>query len=207
MAKIVCTVLLATLLACQGQNQTTDQSNIKSENADLESGNNYSTTELPIRIELMSEEDKQVISDGYKTDTSSYLIYSRPLIFQIQGIKNNQNQIRHSNRINEEIEVLIYCLGEAIDSTLVDYGWIQNERGETVWKMTFENSEYAGGDNRNRKSVIETKLPPGTYSLNYTSNESHAVDDWIGDKPEHEYYYGITVFNTKAIESIKKKLK
>ena len=78
--------------------------------------------------------------------------------------------------------------------------------GKTVWEMTPQQTEYAGGDRRNRKAVARLTLEPGEYRLRYVSNSSHAYPDWLGAPPERERFYGVTVFNMTALPLIEKRL-
>lgn len=204
-------MLLLMLFTCKAQEQ--ENNSVEYINTQLDSVievttfDEHTPTELPIRIDLLDERSKDVIKNGYKLDTTDGLLNSRPIMWQIQGVKNNDSQSRTPKRLIETTELFIYALGEAKDSVLVDYGWIENlDTKEIVWRMTFDKSEYAGGDGRNRKVVETIYLPSGNYTLKQKSNESHASDGWIGDPPEIPYYYGITVFNMKAVRIINKKL-
>ena len=166
----------------------------------------YDSTRLPIRLELLSEEVRSYIRKSHELDTSSYLIETRPVVFQIQGIENDQDQVRYTQPIHQNIEVLIYCVGELSDGKLVDYGWIENDQGQVIWKMEEQHTTYAGGHQRNVKQVESFLLPKGTYRLRYVSNASHANKDWIADPPEFPFYYGITVFNTQVIEKLRQEI-
>lgn len=174
--------------------------------SELSLNKNYVRTKLPIHIESINDEVRSFIVNSHETDTSSYLIDTRPIVFQIQGVENNQDEVRYTQPINRKIEVLIYCLGESKENKLVDYGWLENELGEIIWKMKFEESTFAGGNIRNRKVVTPILLSPGTYRLRYVSNDAHANNDWKSDPPEYPFYYGITVFNLKAIDAIHDKM-
>ncbi|MBT8189435.1 MAG: hypothetical protein KJO29_03310, partial [Bacteroidia bacterium] len=160
-------------------------------------------TPLPIQLEELSELERKIMIERQEADTSSYLIDSRPIVFQIQGVKNNSEHHRNTQPIHKDIDVFIYAFGEVKDGAFVDYGWIEDVRSNRiVWKMDIDRSKYAGGDARNRKTEAHITLPKGHYRLHYKSNESHANEDWTGDPPERPFYYGITVFNLSAIEKL-----
>ncbi len=173
-------------------------------NKDQTQNKYHEKTPLPIQLEKLSEEQRKVMLNLQNADTSSYLIYSRPILFQIQGIKKGEgNQQRNTLPFYKDVDLFIYALGEAQDSVLVDYGWIENAvTGEVVWKMNFENSVHGGGDPCNRKVVDNLWLPAGTYTLHFVYNDSHGNGGWVGEPPERPFYYGITVFNIFAIERI-----
>ncbi len=162
----------------------------------------YQPTSLPIRLEKIDEKTRAVIRELNSRDTSSYLVDTRPVFFQIQGVENEQDQVRYAAPVHRNVDVLIYALGEVEGETLVDYGWIIDANNDTVWKMTLDQTSYAGGDPRNRKAVVGLTLPAGQYRLRYKSDGKHANGDWQGAPPEYPFYYGITVFNMKAIEKI-----
>jgi len=65
-----------------------------------------------------------------------------------------------------------------------------------VWKMTYDESDPAGGARKNRVFDGVITLPAGTYVLRYTSDGSHAYGDWNDDPPDDPESWGITVFRT-----------
>ena len=94
----------------------------------------YKPTKLPIRIESINDAKRNLIKDSHDSDTSSYLMNTRPIVFQIQGVGNNKDEVRYTQPINRPFETMIYALAEARDTQLLDYGWIENEAGDTVWE-------------------------------------------------------------------------
>ena len=168
----------------------------------------HGLTEIPFNIDNLSDEQRAVIRSANESDTSSYLIRSRPVVFQIVVTGNDADEVRLGGPLDRQVDVLIYALGEAEGDRLVDYGWIENvETGATVWKMTAEKSVHAGGDSRNRKAVARLTLEPGSYHLRYVSNSTHAYPDWQGGPPERQRFYGVTVFNMTALPLLEKRLK
>ncbi len=88
----------------------------------------------------------------------------------------------------------IYALGEISRSGRYDYGWIERaETGETVWKMTLQNTQQAGGDDRNRVFDNVISLPKGSYVVYFKSDYSHAFNDFDSDGPDDPIHWGITV--------------
>lgn len=168
----------------------------------------YEVTPIPFNIDNFTEDQRRVIREGNDADTSLNLMRSRPVMFQVVGATNKANESRGPGRIDLHADILIYGLGEARDGQLVDYGWLENvETGARVWEMTFENTEYAGGDARNRKRVSRITLPPGVYQLHYRTNDSHAFTAWEAAAPEYDHLYGITMFNMTALPGIDERLK
>ncbi len=72
----------------------------------------------------------------------------------------------------------------------VDYGWIENAKGDTLWEMLAERSQYAGGAFKNQKVDTVLQLTKGTYVVKYITDESHSFDQW-NDLPPETPFYGI----------------
>lgn len=165
-------------------------------------------TPLPIQLEKLSDEQRALIRKRHEDDQSTYLIDTRPVLFQIQGVTDGQDQSRGPVRVERALELLIYCLGETKNGTLVDYGWIENaETGRAVWKMERAKTEQGGTSKKIRKHVAKLTLPAGTYTLRYHSDDSNSVNGWADGIAEREFYYGITVFNLQALAGIKRALR
>ena len=81
---------------------------------------------------------------------------------------------------------------------MFDYGWIENSDGSNVWAMLFDQTEPAGGAQKNRMFDGVITLPAGTYVLRYNSDPSHSHFDWNDDPPDDPESWGITVFRLGA---------
>jgi hypothetical protein len=75
----------------------------------------------------------------------------------------------------------------------VDYGWIENSKGDTLWEMLAENSRYAGGAYKNQKIDTVLELRKGTYVAKYITDESHSYNQW-NDLPPKTPFYGIVIY-------------
>lgn len=107
--------------------------------------------------------------------------------------------------ISSKVDIRILALGEG-DRELVDYGWIENaDTKEIVWKMTYRNSEYAGGSRKNRISDEVIQFVPGNYVVYYVSDDSHNYDDWNDSPPLDEENWGISLYleNNKTKDLVK----
>jgi len=80
--------------------------------------------------------------------------------------------------------------------TMLDYGWIEDAKGKKVWEMHALDTKIAGGALKNHKSDTIIHLKKGNYILKYSSDESHAWEDWDDDAP-HTPFYGIVVYLKK----------
>lgn len=74
-----------------------------------------------------------------------------------------------------------------------DYGWIENEKQDTIWIMQNSNSKYAGGAITNKYVNATIPLKAGNYILNYSSNQTNSFNRWIRTRPEISFY-GIAVY-------------
>jgi ligand-binding sensor domain-containing protein len=74
----------------------------------------------------------------------------------------------------------------------LDYGWIENDKGDTVYIFNYDSSFYAGGRSDHRVQIIRTHLEAGKYRLRYKSDEINSYDDW-NYPPTHPEFWGIKV--------------
>jgi hypothetical protein len=78
---------------------------------------------------------------------------------------------------------------------MADYGWIVNAKThERVWEMSYENTYYAGGAQKNRFCDEIISLPKGEYSAYFVSDGSHSYNDWNDDPPFDSESWGISIF-------------
>lgn len=73
---------------------------------------------------------------------------------------------------------------------MFDYGWIENEKGDVVWKMEMNKTKNAGGALKNRMCDTSILIKKGDYKLRYVTDESHSPKYWDAAEPE-EPFYGI----------------
>lgn len=100
--------------------------------------------------------------------------------------------------VHQPVRLLAYAAGE-IGSSPYDYAWLQNDAtSERVWEMTRDASEPAGGDDNNRVEMAFLTLAPGTYTLAYQTDDSHAYGDWRNGEPAHPARWGVTLFPVAA---------
>ncbi|PTR01148.1 carbohydrate binding protein with CBM9 domain [Mucilaginibacter yixingensis] len=74
-----------------------------------------------------------------------------------------------------------------------DLGWIEDDKGKTVWTMNILYTRHAGGANKNRQIDTVISLKPGHYHLKYLTDESHSWNNW-DDQPPSTPFYGIVVY-------------
>ena len=105
-----------------------------------------------------------------------------------------------------DMDLRILCLGEGSGNDMADYGWIINaDTRETVWRMEKDNTEHAGGANKNRMIDETIHFDKGNYIAYYTTDDSHAYRDWNDTPPFDPEQWGISIWT--ANENDAKKIK
>lgn len=96
--------------------------------------------------------------------------------------------------VDRAVEVEIRATGEATSSTTYDYGWLVNaDTRERVWEFTYEDSEPAGGAEKNRISTTRLRLPAGRYAAFFVTDDSHSPAGWNAPPPWDPAGYGLTI--------------
>ncbi|HXO85376.1 MAG TPA: hypothetical protein VN803_07610 [Gemmatimonadales bacterium] len=103
---------------------------------------------------------------------------------------------RRPFELERETSVRVYAMGEGRDGEMFDYGRIEDSNGNVVWRMQYDETEPAGGAEKNRLFDGVIKLRAGAYVLRYHSDGSHSHADWNDDPPDDPESWGISVFRT-----------
>jgi hypothetical protein len=59
--------------------------------------------------------------------------------------------------------------------------------------MTYRNSDYAGGDKKNRKVHETISLPAGQYAVFFVTDDSHSYQRWNASPPYDPMFWGMTI--------------
>ncbi len=138
----------------------------------------------------------------------------------LAGISKSGKQVKKQQTfsIPTQTTLVVQGTGEygGQEKGLVDYGWITNAAGRTVWKMDYSNtytatSIYNRSDHPcNRRNIELITLEAGTYQLHYQTNEHHHYEDWEvpripepynmkkGGIPAYPELWGIQIFNFQS---------
>ena len=100
--------------------------------------------------------------------------------------------------LKRPMAVRIYAIGEGTRE-LVDYAWIFDaEHHKRVWTMRYEDTEHAGGGQKNRLFDDTVRLVPGSYIVYFRTDDSHSASDWNTAPPAEARYYGVSVFPARG---------
>lgn len=109
--------------------------------------------------------------------------------------------------LRRPLDVRIYALGEGsnvsdhTDDMMDDYAWIVDATSRRrVWTMGYDNTEHAGGAQKNRLFDGVVRLEAGSYLVYYKSDGSHAFGDWNDAAPPEARYWGISVMLPPAAD-------
>ena len=96
--------------------------------------------------------------------------------------------------LDRATDVRMYAIGEGDASDMYDYAQLEDARtGRVVWRMTYRETEHAGGAAKNRVFDAFMRLEAGEYNLVYQSDDSHSFGDWNSPAPEDRFNYGVTI--------------
>jgi len=108
----------------------------------------------------------------------------------------NDEDARTTFQLTEQTRVRVLAIGEGRDSEMFDYGWIEDAAGDVVWKMKYDDTQPAGGSDKNRSFDGVITLPAGSYVLRYTSDGSHSYGNWNANPPDDPERWGISLFRS-----------
>lgn len=106
----------------------------------------------------------------------------------------NDVQVEETFTLDERTRLHIYAVGEIDERARYDYGWIERAgNGRIVWEMGPENTEPAGGDERNRRFSGVVTLPSGRYVAHFRTDASYAYGDFDYEPPVDPRAWGISI--------------
>lgn len=130
-----------------------------------------------------SENYKLFDADKYKSDK---------VIVEIVKVGDNEH-LGIGFDIPKESKIRVYAIGEGGRSGMDDYGWIEDNEGDVVWEMDYDQTQNAGGASKNRLFNGTINLKAGKYKLYFETDGSHSYDSWNSSPPTNQDSYGITL--------------
>lgn len=117
-------------------------------------------------------------------------------IVSLTGVRDDELR-SEGFTLRQPMDVRIYALGEGIDrdGEMDDYAWIVDATSRRrVWTMRREDTEHAGGAEKNRLFDSVVHLDAGSYMVYYKSDGSHSYGAWNDAPPAESRYWGVSVF-------------
>ena len=111
----------------------------------------------------------------------------------IDSVGNDEDR-SVSFTLDEPGTVQIVAAGELSPAERFDYATLTDASGETVWEMTWENTEPAGGSSLNRRVDERLELSEGTYTVRYRTDSRHAFGSLGPDAPDDPSFWGVRVY-------------
>lgn len=118
------------------------------------------------------------------------------ILVQITRVHDDE-KLSQRFETRETTQVRIYAIGEGRNGKMFDYGWIEDDEGEIVWKMEYRDTEHAGGGTKNRVINDVIKLRRGEYRVYYKTDDSHSYRDWNTTPPDDGEHWGITIIRQR----------
>ncbi|MDP3911342.1 MAG: hypothetical protein Q8Q14_13220 [Gemmatimonadales bacterium] len=101
---------------------------------------------------------------------------------------------RHGFELTRPTAVDVYAIGEFTRDGAFDYAWIINaETRERVWEMAQENSDPAGGAQKNRLVRETLRLPVGRYAAYFVNDDTHDPEEWNAMPAFDPAFWGLTL--------------
>ena len=107
----------------------------------------------------------------------------------------NYEEVFEGFTLDKRMKVRVYAIGEGRDGEMFDYGWIEDaSSGRRVWEMHYEDTEHAGGTNKNRRFDNVVDLDKGSYLAYYRTDDSHSYKDWNLTRPLDPEGWGMKIY-------------
>lgn len=141
----------------------------------------------------LNAESSEAAADEVAVEADMGMIPSNQVVGFIAV--GNDADLTEPFELSETTSLRIVAEGEISSGGRYDYGWIENaETGERVWEMTLKNTVFAGGEDRNRRFEGSLSLGAGSYVARYTSDFSHAFNDFGDGAPSSPRDWGMRIF-------------
>ncbi len=147
---------------------------------------------------------------------SKYTVkYPRKLIAELERLIDTDQKIGAIENVTDfqdlslpvEIKTTgtywVMAAGEGDINSMADFGWIENEKQDTVWQMgDYANTYHAGGASKNRIDIRSVTLEPGNYTLRFQADDSHAYGKWNEAAPDQTSLYGMVLYKPQTMDQL-----
>ena len=147
-----------------------------------------------ITINAASEKDLANITQFNEADIV------KPII---ELVKVGDDDFRSQGfKLNKDSKLRVLVIGEGFDDEMADMGWIIDaDTRKTVWQMKYDDTEHAGGAEKNRMIDLEITLKQGNYIAYYSTDDSHSYFEWNAAAPFDKDKYGITIWTVDETDA------
>ncbi len=132
--------------------------------------------------------DIEAIASSVRDGTSRL-----PVLGELRCIGSSQNA-EVSFTLAVRLDVVVVGQGEMIGDEMYDWGTLL-QRDTPIWSMQVDQTEHAGGADRNRRQAELLSLEPGDYTLRFQTDDSHDCSDGYasGSNPDDDEFWGLAV--------------
>lgn len=124
-------------------------------------------------------------------DPSRFLVRSTRL--------GNSADVTTDFTLSDTTQVVLMALGEITSSSNYDYGWLENMvTGDIIWRMEWDTTSPAGGDDSYRRARVELTLAPGSYRARFTTDGSISWEGFGDEVPDYPEDWGIAIFTADS---------
>jgi hypothetical protein len=81
---------------------------------------------------------------------------------------------------------------------MFDYGWIVGPNHRRVWEMRYDDTEPAGGADKNRLIDRVVHLDAGDYTAYFVTDDSHSAKHWNASAPPDGKRWGMTLLSATS---------
>ena len=168
------------------------------------------------RFDTKNKTYKFIPTIRYRTYNLKLLNFIDSLNTKVKALEKivkvgNSRNLKKEFTVEKQTRVMLVAAGEATydPNSLLDKGWLINEKSDTVWNQTYLKSFYMGGLNINRINLSIIILNKGKYTLRYKSDESYSYGNWgptagkyqNASPPPDSTLWGIQVFQIPGADA------
>lgn len=114
------------------------------------------------------------------------------ILVNLTGLGDDED-VDQDFTLSKTDKIKITALGEGKSREMYDYGWIEDDRGHTVWEMTYDKTRGGGGASKNRLVIDTITLQKGTYTVHFVTDDSHSYAGFNASPPDDPERWGIMI--------------
>jgi hypothetical protein len=132
--------------------------------------------------------------DFDKNAVSRYEEKEGTIVVQMDRL-GDYEQVSEGFTVLRPMKLRIYAIGEGSGERMADYGWIEDAKtGRKIWIMDYDDTEDAGGASKNRLYDETVPFEPGSYIVNFVTDDSHSYREWNSSSPRDPEGWGVKIY-------------